>query len=186
MLRERASSSLATSTIYKIAPVVVAYRGDNMSLHIYFRGVDELPQLEIKEDIVAWFYYITLDGCDYDKRILESIEQGKYLDSKDFLDRYGRTLPVGFLSSGSKCALLVYHNPVAIINGVEMGRNALRELITHCNRGHVVLPAQNFGMSVSMDDSVIDVICKGKHFTSLHEIAEYLMEDAPYEPEVRE
>lgn len=155
-----------------------------MSLNIYFRGVDKLPPLEIKEDVVGWFCYIQLDGCDFDKHIIERVERGKYIDSRYFEDRFGRTLPRNCMSSGSKCALLVYHNPDSIINGVEMGRNALRELITYCDRGNVLLPAQNFGFSVYDDDVVIDVMCKGKHYTSLDELAEYLMEDAPDEPEV--
>lgn len=155
-----------------------------MSLNIYFRGVDKLPSLEIKEDVVAWFCYIQLDGCDFDRRIIENIEKGKYLDSRNFEDRFGRVLPRNLMSTGSKCALLVYHNPDCVINGVEMGRNALAELITHSNRGNVVLPAQNFGCSVSRFDSVIDVMCKGKHYTSLHELVRYLMEDAPYEPDI--
>lgn len=155
-----------------------------MSLHIYFEGVDELPPLEIKEDVAAWFYYIILDGCDYDKHIIEGVESGKYLDSHDFVDRFGRTLPIDFLSSGSKGALLVYHCPDSIVNGVEMGLNALRELITHCTSGNVLLPAQNFGCSVSVEDCTIDVMCKGRRYTSLHEFAEYLAEDAPYEPEI--
>lgn len=155
-----------------------------MSLNIYFRGVDELPQLEIKEDAVAWFYYITLDGCAFDRQVIEGVEKGKYLDSRNFVDRFGRTLPIDFLSTGTQCALLVYHDPNSIINGIEMGRNALSELVTHCTQGHVLLPAQNFGCSVSRFDSVIDVMCKGRHYTSLHKLIEYLMEDAPYEPEI--
>lgn len=155
-----------------------------MSLNIYFRGVDELPQLEIKEDIVAWFHYVVLDGCVYDRQILKNVECGKYLDNKNFEDRYGRVLPRNLMSSGSKGALLVYHSSDSIVNGVELGRNALCELVTHCSRGHVLLPAQNFGLSVSRFDSTIDVICKGRHYTSLHELAEYLVEDAPYESEV--
>lgn len=156
-----------------------------MSLHIYFRGVDELPQLEIKEDVVAWFYYLLLDGCDYDRRIIESVDGGTYFDARSFKDKFGRLTYSNFLSISAKCALLVYHNPNSIINGVELRRDALRDIITYCTQGHLLLPAQNFGFSVSLDDSEVDVICKGKHFTSLHEITDYLMEDAPYEVEVR-
>lgn len=157
-----------------------------MSLHIYFKGVDELPQLDVKKDVNGWFNYIQLDGCDYDRHILETIDKVKYLDSRTFEDRFGRLLRRAYISTGSKCALMVYHNPDIIINGVEMGRNVLKELIIHCDRGNVLLPAQNFGLSVSLDDVEIDVVCKGKHYTSLQELAVYLMEDAPYEPEVRE
>lgn len=157
-----------------------------MSLNIYFRGVDKLPQFKIMEDVNGLFNYIQLDGCDYDRCILENIDKVKYLDSRTFEDRFGRLLRRAYISTGSKCALMVYHNPDSIINGVEMGRNALKELIIHCDRGNVLLSAQNFGFSVSLDDIVIDVMCKGKHYTSLRELAEYLMEDAPYEPEVRE
>ena len=157
-----------------------------MSLKVYFKGVDKLPNLPVLDDVNAWFYYITLDGCAYDKVILRGIEKGEYLSNTEFLDRFGRPLPRNFMSTGSKCSLLVYHNPGSLVNGIELGRNALKELLEHSDRGHLLLPAKNFGMSCKTTNSTIDVVCKGKHYTSLHELAVYMMEDAPYEAEYRD
>lgn len=156
-----------------------------MSLSIYFDGVDTLPDMKLLEDVNAWFYYISIDGCSYDKLILRDIEQGEYLSNSEFLDRFGRPLPRNFMSTGSKCALLVYHSDNALVNGAELWRNALKELLEHCDRGNLLLPAKNFGISCDSKDTVVDIVCKGRHYTSLYEFAEYLMEDAPYEAEDR-
>lgn len=145
-----------------------------MSLNIYFRGVDELPPLEIKEDAVAWFHFVKLDDCDYVRRILGCIENSKYLDSRSYVDEKGRKTYVDFLSISAKCALLVHYFSDSIINGAELRHYALRELLINCDCGNLLLPNQKFDFSCSPHDSKIDVICKGKHYTSLHELAEYL------------
>lgn len=145
-----------------------------MPLNIYFRGVDVLPQLEVIDDVVARFYKRDLDGCEYDRRILKCIENCEFLDNIAFKDKHGKQWYMDVLSASTKCALLVYHNPNSIVNGVELRHSALRELLINCDRGNLLLPAQKFDFSCSSNDSAIDVVCSGKHYSSLHEIAEYL------------
>ncbi len=152
-----------------------------MSLNIYFDGLDSLPDMPIKRDVEVLFMTVRLDGSEYDKAVLQCIEEGQYIDNGNFLDRFGCTLPRNFLSTGTKTALALYHLPDVIISGVELGSNALAEIIKHCNCGHLLLPAHNYYVAGKIGDRKIDVECRGRHYTSLNMFAEYMMEDAPYD-----
>lgn len=151
-----------------------------MSLHIYFEGVDELPAMPIERDVEVAFMRVKLDGCEYDQTILVEVEEGQYVDNFNFIDRFCCALPRDCLSTGTKAALALYHMPDVMIWGVEMSREALAEIVKHCTKGTLLLPASNCYVECELDDVEIDVVCKGKHYTSMHEFAEYMMEDAPY------
>lgn len=152
-----------------------------MSLSIYFEGVDELPDMPIERDVETLFMTVRLDGCDYDKTMLREIEEGQFVDNFNFIDRFGCTLARDCLSTGTKAALSLYHMPDVMIWGVEMSHDALAEIVKHCMQGTLLLPASNYYVRCKIEDCKIDVVCKGRHYTSMHEFAEYMMEDAPYE-----
>lgn len=151
-----------------------------MSLHIYFEGVDKLPDLKVVRNVEMLFKSITLDGCDYDKQILSEIEQGQYVNDAEFIDRFGRTFVRDYLSTGTKAALILYHYPDSVLlSGVEIGRNALASIVRWCKRGNLLLEDSNYYLECEDDDYQIDVVCKGKHYSSFDAFSEYMMEDAP-------
>lgn len=150
-----------------------------MSLHIYFEGVDELPDLPIEHDVDTFFMEVTLDGSDYDIKIMSEVEKGQYIDNDQFIDRFGTTLSRDRLSTGTKTALALYHSDAVILLGVEMGRNALASVVRWCNNGYLLLEASNYYLECEETDYPIDVICKGKHYSSFYDFSEYMMEDAP-------
>ena len=157
-----------------------------MSLHIYFEGVDQLPNLEIEHDVDTFFKCIKLTGCDYDRKIIAEVEHGKYVDNESFIDRFGRTLYRDFLSTGTKAALTLYHADNILLSGIGVGRNALAAIVRWCNNGNLLLEDSNYYLECEFSDSQIDVVCKGKHFNSFDIFSEYMMENAPYEPEESE
>jgi len=150
-----------------------------MSLNIYFEGVDKLPDIPIERDVEVLFMTIHMDGCEYDKAMLQNIEKGQYVDDMCFADRFGRILWRQYLSTGTKAALCLYHAPDVLIWGGEIGRNALAEMIKYCPHGNLLLLNTNYYVECELEDVTIDVICKGRHYTSLDEFSEYMMEDAP-------
>ena len=154
-----------------------------MPLHIYFEGKNSLPDMPIERDVEVLFMQIRMDGCEYDQAILREVEEGRYVDNRQFIDRFGRTLPREFLSTGTKGALAVWHRPDVIVWGAEINRGALGGIARNCTRGTLLLPAKNYYIACKVEDVEIDVICWGKHFTSMHEFAEYMMEVAPCDPE---
>lgn len=151
-----------------------------MSLNIYFDGVGVQPNSIVQMDAEAFFSKVHMDGCDYDRLMLANIECGSFVDDLTFRDRFNRILFRKFLSTGTKVALILYHLPDSVVNGAEVGYNALTEIVKHCDRGSLFLPADNYHISCDMSDSAVDVICHGRHFKSLFELSEYMMEEAPY------
>lgn len=152
-----------------------------MALTIYFEGVDSLPNLPIIRDVVKLFAKVRIDGCAYDRTILKRIEQGSYRDELFFTDRFDSKVRIDCLSTGTKAALSLYHCPDMIISGIELGNNALTEIVIYCNCGRLLLPAHNYYVAGKIGDRIIDVECRGRHYTSLNTFAEYMMEDAPYD-----
>lgn len=152
-----------------------------MSLHIYFNGIDSLPTLPILSNVDAGFNAIALVRCKYTEDIIKSIELGSYKDENSFIDRFGNKLDAVYLSIGTKAALLLYYESGSIVSGIEIGRNALTEIIKNCSCGYLLLPASNYYVEREIVDITIDVVCKGIHFTSLDEFSKYMMEDAPYD-----
>lgn len=152
-----------------------------MSLQIYFEGVDELPDLPIERDVEVLFMTVRLDGSEYDKAILREVEKGQYVDNSKFINKFGCTLSRELLSTGTKAALAVYHTPDVMVWGVEVSCDALAEIVKNCTVGHLLLPASNYYVACEIEDVPIDVVCKGRHYTSLDEFSEYMMEYAPYE-----
>lgn len=152
-----------------------------MSLHIYFDKGESLPDLPFKSNVETLFMTVQLDGCEYDKKILKYIEEGEYFSNIKFVDRFGCLLMRDYLSTGSKAALCLYHLPDVLISGVEMGCNAIAEVARHCDRGNLVLPSGGCYIECDLEDEQIDIICRGKHYTSLYKFADYMMEVAPYD-----
>ena len=153
-----------------------------MSLNIYFDGQNTLPHLPIERDVESLFMTVHLDGCAYDQAILREVEKGQYVDDLQFIDRFGRTLPRACLSTGTKGALAVYHRTDVLVWGGELNCEAMTEIAKNCTRGALLLPAMNYYIEGKLDDVEIDVICWGRHYTSLDEFCEYMMEEAPYDP----
>lgn len=150
-----------------------------MSLTIYFDGVSQLPNLPVEKDVEILFMTFKLSGCDYDRRILSAIEQSSYKDELFFVDRFGSTLRVDCLSTGSKTALSLYHRRDVVVSGVELGMNVLTETVKYCSVGSLLLPARNYYIECELEDVAVDVMCGGRHFTSLDEFSDYMMEEAP-------
>lgn len=69
-----------------------------MSLHIYFDGVDTLPNMRIEHDVVKLFTKIAITGCAYDKAVIKNIELGEYKDGLFFIDRFNSLVRIDCLS----------------------------------------------------------------------------------------
>lgn len=152
-----------------------------MSLEILFYGQQELGD-NFEFDAEDLFMRTRLTGCEYDREVIKRLEQGEYLDNGGFIDRFGYKLPRMFLSTGAQILLSVYHNPDKIVNGVELGHNALYRLVQLCKVGHVLLTPEPAHIScVDEVEPEIDVVCRGVRYTDIFEFGRYMMEDAPYD-----
>lgn len=152
-----------------------------MSLKIYFEGVDAIPDCTFEKDVEFLFRSIKLDGCEYDKKVIESIEKGKYLNDACFIDRFGCTISNTCLSTGTKAALSLYHCPDVLVWGGEMKSSVLTEVVKHCSQGMLLLPDARYAIFCGLEDIAIDVECKGRLYKSLDNFADYITESAPYD-----
>ena len=94
-------------------------------LTIYIQGVDELPgNLEVVWDVEKEFNFIDLRETSETRKIIETIEKGKWLDAEAYVDRFGFKLWMDNMSTGCKAGLVAASTPNKIINLRECGYNA--------------------------------------------------------------
>lgn len=145
-----------------------------MSLNIYIKGIDSIPSDSVEMDIDILFSSIRLDGCDYDRHIISVIDGGEYVSNLKFKDRFGDLIKREYLSTGSKAALILYHAPDVILFGVEIGFNALTEIVKKCTVGNLLLENSTYYIEDELEPTPIDVNHRGRHFSFLSEFSEYI------------
>ena len=108
-------------------------------LNLWF-GKENLPKnLEFVFDIEAAFTGMKLQDTYFTRKVMEEIEEGRFLDQEIFQDRFGRGLYSGLLSTGSKILLYVERYPDKIVNASELGTNAVG-LLLYLPEGNVYFP----------------------------------------------
>lgn len=144
-------------------------------LHIYFRESFEPNGREVITDVERAFRALDLAGTDLDVRLVSEIEDGHYLDSSAFIDRFGYKLPIEDLSTGCKCALVVANSPDIFVDTVECGNNARDAIIRNVTQGKIIMSYN--GLSIFYpgdDDYTIDVCVEDEYrFTSLDRLNFY-------------
>lgn len=97
-----------------------------MAINIYI-GSENLPKDKVLVfDVEAAILAVKITGNAFQKKVLREVEKGKYKDGKFFIDRFGGQLYYTEMSTGSKALFELEGLPDKIINGAEMGFNALR------------------------------------------------------------
>lgn len=134
-----------------------------------FKPYDETDIFDIETD----FCTCKVIDNDVNRAIISEVEQGAYLDSTSFIDRFGYKLYNSELSTGCKAALLVANNPDKRVWLVETGLNAQDVVVKHCKDGLVVIPERiaTFGIP---DDADIDVEINGRRFKKALDLNRYI------------
>lgn len=73
---------------------------------------------------------------DIDRKLVATIENGKLHDDY-FIDRFGYKLPLEFLSTGCKLALIVNHYQSTLVDLRECGNNARDAIIWYIKNGNI-------------------------------------------------
>lgn len=137
-------------------------------LHLYLQRPEGC---EVIADVEAVFSGMDIPEEDRCSRVLEEVEQAKYLDAYSFIDRIGYMLPKEFLSTGCKAALVVIKNPGTVVDLWECGFNARDAIIRNVRDGSVVIRYNDISVS---GDGPIDVMLEGKRFTKVEDLNMYL------------
>lgn len=107
-----------------------------MALHIYI-GKENLPEdKEFILDNENYFAFSGITDCDFSRYVIKEIEQGEFINTMFFRDRFGGQLYIDCLSTGSKTLLNIYNNEDKVFYGGEMGDNAL-ELLSILRNGNI-------------------------------------------------
>lgn len=144
-------------------------------IHIYV-GKENFPK-----DKIVWFdpeemiYGVDIIDDEFNRMVISKIEKGKYLNNKDFIDRFGYKMHISDISTGSKILLEIHNSNGPIIVSDELGINA-RGLLLELKDGYI-----GFDHPTIFPSSVYDIHCSvnGKVVYSSDELNE-VMEDLLY------
>lgn len=158
-----------------------------MSLHIYDKGLNERLPLRVEKDAEKLFALTPILGSGTDRILIETIEQGRYLDKYSFEDRFGHKLYLSELSTGTKAALSVTNNDDVILDTRGIGENALEAIICLCKSGNILMDVQK----LSIDDTIrskikngIDVVINGFRIYDIDCLIDYINDKYWYPKEM--
>lgn len=146
-------------------------------LNIFFKGEhNELASgLEVIKDVELAFSEIGIPNTDVAKILIKEIEQGEYIDTISFKDRFGYKLDMSCLSTGCKAALVVLMNPSKLVDLQECGWNARDEIIKNCKEGNILLEYDDVTFTLKDGDEWgIDVRVDNYRFTNINSLNKYV------------
>lgn len=112
-----------------------------LSVYLYdypLNSADVVPQdKKLIRDVEKYFRMVNFSDTEINRLIVEELEEGKLISRYAFIDRFGYIIPIEFLSTGCKAALMV-HNSDYVIDLLECGRNAINVIFNRCD-GSVAL-----------------------------------------------
>ena len=125
------------------------------------------------EDIEKLYAYNISGLADTpaNRDILQTIEKGTYLNKWEFVDRFGYRCPLLYCSTSAKAAFLVANTDLTV-DLVECGNNVRDYILTHFNRGSVIL----YESAVPIDctkPTAIDVRWGNYHFSLSNRLSYY-------------
>lgn len=155
-----------------------------ITLKIEENGYDEYKVLT---NLEYEFTKLTLEDSELNRKLIREIEQGEYLDSSRFLDRFGTALYYSEMSTGCKGALVVVNNPEVQYDISECGWNARDAIIRHCRDGRILMPYPY--LAVAFDEKnpksmECDVFMDGFRFTDIVRLNYYLTDEMPSAPDL--
>lgn len=151
-------------------------------LKVYF-DESEIKDMDIVRDPVSVFDTLELEHSDIVDLLLENIEKAKYLNKSHFLSRYNEKLPIDFLSTGTKIAIVtsVVHDKVIDLR--ECGVNARDTIFNYVDNASVLAYSPRYGI-ISEDIAMgKKFYCNGYEFDGIKQFAEYVYRDYPGEPD---
>lgn len=111
---------------------------------------------------------------EIDKRLIEIIDKGTFVDRQTFIDRFGMSLWTDKLSTGCKGAICVNHIKDGIISLAEVGLNARIAILTNIASGEILMPP--FEEAIDDSNCNIDIVYYDKHFTDVNSLNSYIKE----------
>lgn len=144
-------------------------------LNVYFRDYMDLKDPNIERNVEDLFEEVKVEGTELDRKIINLIEKGEYVDRYSYIDRFGYKLYFDDMSTGCKAALCVANLPDRVIDLVECGLNARDVILSLCKSGNVLISDNMMSINGYSDD--ISVCVDGKVFNNVKDLNKYLWND---------
>lgn len=154
-------------------------------LKVYIRGVDNVPS-DKKIIVDTDFEFSQILNVPLDSRlqkIIQVVDGAELRHNNKIVDRFGETLPISCISSGSKAAVVILMNPEYIVDLKECGSNARDAILTYLNTGAVIMEDPVLSAKIAYrEDKLMDVWNDGYWFGTLSKFREYVQDIKPSNP----
>lgn len=150
-------------------------------LNVYFKE-SEIKDMEIIRNPVAVFDTLELKQTEIVDILLEKIEKAKYLSPSHFLSRYNEKIPIDFMSTGTKVAIVATTIHDKVIDLRECGVNARDAIFNYVDNAHVLAYSTGYGIISEDEATNKEFFCNGYKFIGIRQFADYVYRDYPGEP----
>lgn len=151
-------------------------------LNIYFKDECNYDKNNTVTNVEQLFEHLKVKGTDIDKKLINLIEKGKYLNEYSFIDRFGYKLHYEDMSTGCKAALCVANYPNKIIDLLECGCNARDIIISICKNGNIII--RDNSIAIKDYSNSIDVKVDNYKIKSVKRLNKYINSERPFEPDI--
>lgn len=153
-------------------------------LNVYFDRCDaEASGMEIIDNPVNLFDILEVKNTEIVRLLLEKIEKAKYLDERHFITRFNEKIPIEFLSTGAKVAIVTTLVNDKIIDLRECGANARDMIFNYVDNANVLAYSRDYGCIIENIDKEKAFKCKGYTLKGMRQFADYVYRDYPNEPD---
>ena len=135
-------------------------------------------------DDVEKQYFDNVPGIEdtpVNRDILQKIEKGTYLNRWEFIDRFGHRVLCSDCCTGSKAAFLVANTDLTV-DLAECGNNARDYILTHFNRGSVII--YESATPIAVDPVPVDIQYRNYHITKSSRLSHHLRYEFPWRPDL--
>lgn len=154
-------------------------------LKIYIQGIDKIPS-DKKIIVDTDFEFSQILNVPLDSRlqkIIQIVDGAELRSDNKIVDRFGETLPVSCISSGSKAAVVILMNPDCIVDLKECGSNARDAILTYLDTGSIIMEDPVLNAKIAYrENKLIDVWNDGYWFGNLSKFSEYIQDIKPSDP----
>ena len=158
-------------------------------LKVFVRGIDEIPKdKEVISDCDLIYSLTLVEPTDEVKNIIKSIDKAEFNGGTTVIDRFGTTIPISELSSGSKTGVVAALYPDKIIDTIDCGYNAIDALLTFVKDGNLIIPDpivfDRFNDATGDPNHRVSIYYNGYVFGSVERLSIYLTTESPDEPDL--
>ncbi len=166
-------------------------KGHNRLYSVEIKVIDVMLKVDVRQklrgakyDDIERLYFDNVPGIEdtpVNRDILQTIEKRTYLNRWEFIDRFGYRVLCTDCCTGSKAAFLVANTDLTV-DLAECGNNARDYILTHFNRGSVII--YESATPIAVDPVPVDIQYRNYHITKSSRLSHHLRYEFPWRPDL--